>query len=247
MEMRIPTSKEYNRLVDLTDGDDDKMHWEGMFSWVEDADTKHYIPSDRRAVRGWVSARLRNSHDATYRNVDVGFRPAVKSLRFGTLVSDAHDGVSAILGTLYMGDKPVVVPQKPTWGGDITAYIPGAKLEMRKALDDPRYQVKGFCAGGVFIADRVMLTAISYEDIEKALSIRNDVDQSCMVTEICPHCESEIEMRWNTDTMGFKEFCPVCGRRLMLCDECRHCPDAGSCDYDRDSDSCKRSAAVPEG
>lgn len=61
------------------------------------------------------------------------------------------------------------------------------------------------------------------------------------VTECCPHCQSEIEMRWNTDTDGFKAFCPVCGNRLMLCDECSHAENSKGCDYDTRSDSCRYS------
>ncbi|MCI8351949.1 MAG: hypothetical protein HFJ86_12445 [Oscillospiraceae bacterium] len=62
------------------------------------------------------------------------------------------------------------------------------------------------------------------------------------VTEVCPHCESEIEMRWDTDTQGFKAFCPVCGKRLMLCDECIHAEDnsGGRCDFDSEKDGCWR-------
>lgn len=63
-------------------------------------------------------------------------------------------------------------------------------------------------------------------------------DRTYTVTEVCPHCENEIEMRWNTEALGYKAFCPVCGRRLMLCDECRH-SDNGGCDYDSRTDSCK--------
>lgn len=59
-----------------------------------------------------------------------------------------------------------------------------------------------------------------------------------IVTETCPHCESEIEMLWNTDERGFKAFCPVCGKRLMLCDECLH-TGKGQCDYSNDTDSCR--------
>ena len=45
------------------------------------------------------------------------------------------------------------------------------------------------------------------------------------VTEWCPHCESEITMTWDVESMGYKAFCPVCGERLMLCDMCqRHLP-----------------------
>lgn len=66
----------------------------------------------------------------------------------------------------------------------------------------------------------------------------NNSDRTYTVTEVCPHCESEIEMRWNTDTMGFKAFCPACGKRLMLCDECRHAEEPDPCDYDGQTDSC---------
>ena len=64
-------------------------------------------------------------------------------------------------------------------------------------------------------------------------------DRTYIVTEMCPHCMNEIEMRWNTDTEGFKAFCPVCGKRLMLCDECLHAEDSIGCGYDSFPDSCR--------
>lgn len=64
-----------------------------------------------------------------------------------------------------------------------------------------------------------------------------DGDRTFIVTEFCPHCETEIEMRWDTDTQGFKAFCPSCGHRLMLCDECHQL--GGGCDYDSKTDSCQ--------
>ena len=57
------------------------------------------------------------------------------------------------------------------------------------------------------------------------------------VTEWCPHCESEITMTWDVQSMGYKAFCPVCGNRLMLCDECRQL--GGVCDYNGETDTCK--------
>ena len=51
-------------------------------------------------------------------------------------------------------------------------------------------------------------------------------------------------MFWNTDTDGFKAFCPYCGERLMLCDECHH-SETGNCDYSRETDSCRRNPPVP--
>lgn len=61
------------------------------------------------------------------------------------------------------------------------------------------------------------------------------------VTEVCPHCENEIEMTWDTDARGYLAYCPVCGGRLMLCDECLHTEGCGGkCDYDSKTDSCYR-------
>lgn len=61
-----------------------------------------------------------------------------------------------------------------------------------------------------------------------------------VVTEVCPWCENEIEMRWDTDERGYLAHCPVCGGRLMLCDECMHTEGGGKCDYDNKTDSCYR-------
>lgn len=64
-----------------------------------------------------------------------------------------------------------------------------------------------------------------------------------LVTEICPHCESEVTLEWDVEARGYKAFCPVCGGRLMLCDECQHRgPDGehtGDCDYNPETDTCR--------
>lgn len=64
------------------------------------------------------------------------------------------------------------------------------------------------------------------------------------VTEVCPHCETEITMLWDTAEQGFQAHCPVCSKRLMLCDECQHtaCQDGEphDCDYDKATDTCHR-------
>jgi len=62
------------------------------------------------------------------------------------------------------------------------------------------------------------------------------------VTEYCSACESEIELKWDTKRMGYKAYCPVCGSRLMLCDECQHrtggaCTE--DCDYSTSTDTCR--------
>ena len=42
-----------------------------------------------------------------------------------------------------------------------------------------------------------------------------DGPRTNIVTELCPHCEREVEMFWDTDVNGFKAFCPYCGRELV--------------------------------
>lgn len=66
------------------------------------------------------------------------------------------------------------------------------------------------------------------------------------ITELCPHCENEVTMNWDVETFGYQAYCPYCGKRLMLCDECTHTengPDGG-CDYDSDADHCSQQKNV---
>ncbi len=84
------------------------------------------------------------------------------------------------------------------------------------------------------------------EVAEAAGAVETADDRTYIVTEMCPHCENEIEMRWDTDTRGFKATCPVCGKRLMLCDECLHAEDSIGCDYDSYTDSCYRNPRTYE-
>lgn len=88
--------------------------------------------------------------------------------------------------------------------------------------------------------ERIVLHANKLECFVNLNKEALDSERTFTVTEVCPHCENEIEMRWNTDKMGFKAFCPVCGKQLMLCDECRHTEGHGPCDYDNNTSSCHR-------
>ncbi len=42
------------------------------------------------------------------------------------------------------------------------------------------------------------------------------------VVELCGNCGSEIVMEWDVEERGYEAFCPVCGKDMMLCDECCH-------------------------
>lgn len=59
------------------------------------------------------------------------------------------------------------------------------------------------------------------------------------VTEVCPYCESEVTMEWDATDRGYKAYCPVCGSRLMLCDECQHGEPGYNCNYDSETDTCR--------
>lgn len=62
------------------------------------------------------------------------------------------------------------------------------------------------------------------------------------VIEMCLSCMREVDMFWNIEADGYKAFCPYCGERLMLCDECMHSENGefkGNCDYDTESGTCK--------
>lgn len=64
-----------------------------------------------------------------------------------------------------------------------------------------------------------------------------------VVTEMCPHCMREATIHWDTATMGFKAFCPVCGNPLMLCDECRR--SGAPCDYNGEKNCCRLNPSKP--
>lgn len=55
------------------------------------------------------------------------------------------------------------------------------------------------------------------------------------VTEMCPHCETEITLCWDVESDGYQVFCPECGRAVMLCSMC----DRSPCDWSEQG--CKHS------
>ena len=66
---------------------------------------------------------------------------------------------------------------------------------------------------------------IVYVDISSYIKIE------CV--EICPHCDREVEINWCTKEDGYEIYCPYCGQKMLLCDDCMHSPDnkAQHCDW----------------
>lgn len=165
--MRIPTVKEYDRLTELTGGDNAKMHWKDIFSWTDDTEDEFCLPTWARAARGCYSARRWNYYGVAHRGVAVGFRPALDILGTDDLAADLEEGTAIVIGTLYMDGQPIRVPQNPTSSGDIARYKPGAALELGAPMANAAYQVTGIRVGNALIADRVLLCSISFDDICK--------------------------------------------------------------------------------
>ena len=84
-------------------------------------------------------------------------------------------------------------------------------------------------------------------DVIEHMPTLTQPNEPLTVAEVCPHCESEITMEWNVKTLGYKAYCPVCGNRLMLCDECQHGEPGHICDYDSNKDTCRFNRRPPEG
>lgn len=58
-----------------------------------------------------------------------------------------------------------------------------------------------------------------------------------MVTEVCAECERENTFVWDPGVDGYTTFCPACGKKMMLCDACRHSDDneCGFCDWSKEN------------
>jgi len=70
-------------------------------------------------------------------------------------------------GQLYMGEEALKKPQKPRYDGDIPSYIEGKGLSIRTAVDDAITWVKPD-GMNIFIADRVLLNMVSWDDLNNA-------------------------------------------------------------------------------
>lgn len=60
------------------------------------------------------------------------------------------------------------------------------------------------------------------------------------VTEYCPHCDTESTLMWSVEEHGYEIYCPVCGKKIMLCSMCGHHND---CDWTEES-GCKMKKEV---
>lgn len=63
--------------------------------------------------------------------------------------------------------------------------------------------------------------------------------QQFEVCEVCPDCGAENIMRWDVEKEGYTTYCPHCGSKMMLCDECLHSDNAPICDWNPRNGCCR--------
>jgi len=197
LRMRIPTFTEVSALMQITKGAYRSVNWKNIYSWVDDPrfDKRPNVKMCCEYSSGlyWTCTLASN------RLFTVGFRPAFEIEK--SVAASIRDGSTVIVGTLYMGDEPVKVPQQPVTSKDvlgyiavsmsqqpkasrnIAEYIPGSPLKLQDALNDPAYQITAIKAGNVLIAEKVILKLISYNDIIEALTGSAPLDSPSLTSE----------------------------------------------------------------
>lgn len=213
MKIRIPTAKELALLNEMTGGRDDLMHWSQIYSWASTKTDHSPTNPSHGTIEGCIAPLFASCYNKAAKRNNIGFRPAADPSPNDPLLSGTQDGDKTIIGTLYMDGEPLKVPQNPTIYGDIPEYKAGAKLEMRKALDAPWYRVAGYRVGNSFIADRVLLTGISYTDITSA--VKPDLETCEMLTLSTAHISEKtaemLRMEPETNAMGLSVYAKTGG------------------------------------
>lgn len=101
----------------------------------------------------------------------------------------------------------------------VEQYINFLQLKIINRLSKTEHhKMKWMYKGYIMTCNR----AITYlKKMEQKESKRINV-----ATEWCPTCENEVEINgWNVKEDGYRTYCPYCGHKLMLCDECMHTND----------------------
>ena len=82
---------EWDSILDDLGEDDNLWHWRGHFFWGQEVSK---YEASTRAVRGYLSARYWYNRSATYRSVNVGFRPVLEPLAPEPLISGSLIGAT---------------------------------------------------------------------------------------------------------------------------------------------------------
>ena len=115
-ERGTPQSNEWDAVLNKNSGY--IQNWNIMYSWGQDAYSGN---ASGRAVRGYTSARVWDSGDATFSFPYVGFRPVLEVLNPDTLGSDGLKVVTLDLGGGTLGGSSDAIQIIVKNGSDFTA------------------------------------------------------------------------------------------------------------------------------
>ena len=166
---RAGESNEWDDILEQLGENSDLLHWRGMSSWCQDLAGDM---EDARVHRGFRTPDHR-SYTIERQLTDVGFRPVFEPLDPKTMKPDQaclctiKDGSVFPMGSLYQDGKPLHNPIDPTWFGDIPRYKYGSQLNIGDTDPDPAKQIRVIKVGNVFIADRNLITGLSWNMLKE--------------------------------------------------------------------------------
>lgn len=145
----------------------------------------------------------------------VGFRPVFVPLKSAAGAPDTEfldryqDGEVFSLGTLYMDLIALPNPQnsigcphelEPAFEGDCPQYTDGAYLRLSDTCSDPKCQIKVVKTGNCFVSDRVILGAISYNQLHLYLSLTKYRGAKRLIEEYLPTSKVTVSGYYNVDS-----------------------------------------------
>lgn len=181
-------NSEFNQILNLVGKDAfhcDVASWCGNRAHETrfDEDESCYWYADGFVVRydhDPISWDIQPEH---YRGYGTGFRPVLTPLNPNTLspdtsrLSEIKDGTILTLGTLYMNGQALDNPTNPIGSGQLSGgmfgaplgniprHIKGSSFEIGDTADDASKQIRFIKFGNNLIADRVILAAVSMDDL----------------------------------------------------------------------------------
>lgn len=171
-KLTVPNIVEWRKLVEITKGDDTKIHWCNAHSWLDTEYTgkpgvpycgpsRYYCTGDPGLgpFDGLMTA------DFEYPEYLMGYRPALhpddQSVA-QAVFSGMKDGDTIRFSTLALDGTPVKLAEDAK---DAVKFQVGLHLSFENLVSDPNDCITWIKAGDVLIADRNLVTGISMRDL----------------------------------------------------------------------------------
>lgn len=214
-ELRIPAGgdnfglpSEWDQVIlSLYPAEHNPLHLgEGIYSLCSntwDGNKSHCVSRGGSRPAEWAHTEKEIHSGST------GYRPILIPLDEHTLQPDTDymsgwiDGTLFEMGTLYMNNEAVKLPDKPTlYGGNTPVYEKDAWLDIRDSGSDPATHIRWIKADNFLVADRNLLVNISWNDLDKQGLVLGDQEPARK-----PSLEDIIKgaLDWSFKNMDFPE------------------------------------------